>query len=632
MRNLPAQWSRWYRQIDRSTADFDHLDDSELRRESRSLQYRARAGEPIEDLMPKAFALVRETATRTVGMRHYEVQLVGGIAMFCNCIAVMQTGEGKTLTATLPLYVRALTGKGSHLATANDYLAQRDAELMRPIFETLGMSVGVVQANIGRQQRHDAYHADITYTTAKEIGFDFLRDRLLMRRMDETGLGFALSQGPSDHSGIEHRPVQRELNSILVDEADSILIDEATTPLIVSSNPEESCEARAELYRWSASVAGQFSEDSEFHLDPQRRSITLTANGRKLARKLAKPVELGEFGLLDIYDHIEQAIQVAIYFKKDRHYVIRDEEVVIVDEFTGRLAEGRKWRDGLHQAIEARENIEISFETGEAARVTIQDLMLKYNNLCGMTGTVANSGGELKKIYSTDVFQVPTNKPPKRKQLPDSIYGSDELRWQAIADEIEAVLEKQRPILVGSRSIDKSEYLSRLLHDRGIDHEVLNARQLEREADIIAKAGQHGKVTVATNMAGRGTDIKLSETALANGGLHVICSELHESARIDRQLIGRCGRQGDPGSFRQYMSLDDDILKIGLGDDAAEKLQRYRTQSSEQLLRLAPIFRRAQSRIEQKNFKSRKMLLYHDRQRQKVQREMGQDPYLDYTG
>lgn len=565
-------------------------------------------------------------------MRHYEVQLIGGIAMYAGCIAVMQTGEGKTLAATLPLYLRALAGKGVHLATANDYLAQRDAELMRPVFSQLGLDVGVVQSSSTSHQRHDAYHAEITYTTAKEIGFDFLRDRLHQRRINDSGITtgglFDIPESGREKSRIS----QRALYSIVVDEADSILIDEATTPLIVSSNPEDSCEAQAALYQWAASVTHMFEVQRDYQVEIQTRHITLTADGRKLVRKLNKPALIGEFGLLDIYDHIEQALKVNEFFKRDRHYVIRDEQVIIVDEFTGRLAEGRKWRAGLHQAIEARENLEISFETGEAARITIQDLMLKYEHLAGMTGTAANSGRELKKIYSTDVYEVPTNRPPRRKQLPSNIHGTDQKRWQAVADEIMQIMNNGRPVLVGTRSIDKSEYLSGLLTERGVAHEVLNARHLSREAEIISAAGQVGKCTVATNMAGRGTDIKLSEQALANGGLHVICTEMHESARIDRQLVGRCGRQGDPGSFRQYMSLEDDILLQALGEKTAKSLQRYKNQPSEKLARFAPIFQKAQARIERKHFKARKLLLYHDRQRQKVQREMGQDPYLDSPG
>ena len=632
IRNLPAKWSSWLRQIEQIGDSLTGFEDADLRRESRSLQYRARSGESLNELLPSAFALVRQTAKAAIGMSHYHVQLVGGIAMFCNCIAVMQTGEGKTLTATLPLYLHALVGKGCHLATANDYLAKRDADLMRPIFESLGVSVGVVQSNINRQRRHDAYHCDITYATAKEIGFDFLRDRLQRRRLNDFSSVPGINSYANESHGIESKSVQRNLHSILVDEADSILIDEATTPLIVSSNPDEACEAHESLYRWAASITDDYDIETDCQIDLQRRTITLTSDGRRRTRKLPKPPAIGQFGLLDIYDHVEQALQVKTWFQKDRHYVVRDGEVVIVDEFTGRLAEGRKWRDGLHQAIEARENLEISFESGEAARVTIQDLMLKYRHVGGMTGTVANSGSEIKKIYSTKVCQVPTNKPPQRKQLPDSIHGTDELRWNAIVEEVESVLGQGRPLLIGTRSIDKSEFLSKLLSDRGIDHQVLNARHLEREAEIISEAGQTGKVTVATNMAGRGTDIKLSDAALASGGLHVICSELHDSARIDRQLIGRSGRQGDPGSYRQYMSLDDDVLKKGLGEQAASVFHRYRNQSSEQLARLAPVFRRAQAQIEQKNFKSRKLLLYHDRQRQKMQREMGQDPYLDSAG
>lgn len=626
-----SNWRAQVRRIDSLGPELEKLSDEELRKSSLSLRYQARSGKPLDGLLSEAYAMVREAGRRVLNMRHYEVQLLGGIAMHHGSVAVMQTGEGKTLTATLPLYLAALAGRGAHLATANDYLAARDAELMGPIYQALGMTVGVVQSDTSRRKRREAYASDVTYSTAKEFGFDFLRDRLHLRKLDE-GHTSLIASLVGEVNPDDQKPVQRELNFILVDEADSILIDEARTPLIVSSIPDEQIETREALYRWSADVCKEFQKETHFEQGTDSKSITLTPEGRKFARKLPHPELLKQVPAIDIYEQLEQAIFVEEHYLRDRQYVIREGEVVIVDEFTGRLAEGRKWRAGLHQAIEAREGLEISFETGEAARVTIQDLFLKYDRLCGMTGTAANSSTELRKIYQVRVDQIPTNKPPKRKQWPDLVFGTADQKWHAIADEVLAVHQTGRPILIGTRTIDKSELLSQLLEERGVKHEVLNARHVAREALIVESAGQHGRVTVATNMAGRGTDIKLAPPALDLGGLHVICSELHESARIDRQLIGRCGRQGDPGSFRYFMSLEDEVLRSGLGDKAADRLLSYLAYPAAALARFAPLFRRSQQKIERRYFHARKMLLHQEKQRQEVQREMGQDPYLDTPG
>ena len=404
-RKSRTSWRAIARKIVRKQAPLAELSDSQLRKESLSLRYRAQSGESLDNLLVPAFALVREAARRSVKMEHYHVQMLGGIAMHYGSVAVMQTGEGKTLTATLPMYLASLTGRGAHLATANDYLAARDAELMQPIFNLLGTSVGVVTSETPQCNRGEAYKCDVTYSTAKEIGFDFLRDRLLMRQQELDG---------SD--GLEHlvnQQVQRELNFILVDEADSILIDEARTPLVVSAAPDAIAVARAALYRWAAEVANQFKANEDYDLDGNTNQVELTPRGRKKVRKLSHPESIAEMPLLDIYEFIEQAILVANRYSNDRHYVIRDGEVVIVDEFTGRLAEGRKWRAGLHQAIEAREKLEVSFETGEAARITIQDLFLRYDRIAGMTGTIASSARELQKIYSVQAIQIPTNRPPR---------------------------------------------------------------------------------------------------------------------------------------------------------------------------------------------------------------------------
>ena len=565
-------------------------------------------------------------------MRHYDVQILGGIALHHGCIAEMQTGEGKTLTATLPLYLAALTGNGAHLATANDYLAGRDAELMGPLYRGLGVSVGVVQSQTPRPQRQKAYQADITYSTAKELGFDFLRDRLLLRRIKDGSTLVLDSLSSDSESPAESRPVQRELNYVIVDEADSILIDEARTPLIVSSMPGGSEESVEALYRWSAKVAGQFIEETHFEAKQKPRQINLNEEGRKLLRSLKFPPELDLFGMLDIYEQVERAILVAREYQKDRHYVVRDDEIVIVDEFTGRLAEGRKWRAGIHQAIEAREQVPVSVETGDAAKVTIQDFFLRYDRLAGMTGTAATSAVELHKIYGTRVAIIPTNRPPRRIRQPDQVYGNSEAKWSAIVEEIVELNSMGRPVLVGTRSIDKSEYLSQKLKAAGVEHLVLNARHTADENQIVAQAGQLNRVTVATNMAGRGTDIQPTEDVLELGGLHVICTEMHDSARIDRQLIGRCGRQGDPGSFQIFLSLDDDILREGHGLERYKSLVELGDGAGERFDSYAPLFRKAQNNIERNHFKARKQMLYVDKQRRKIQVQMGQDPFLESLG
>ncbi|MFK7767975.1 MAG: helicase-related protein [Mariniblastus sp.] len=630
-----TRWRGVVSAIERQAGSLEKLDATQLRKKSLALRYDALSGKSLNDLIVPAFSLVREAGRRAINMRHYPVQLLGGVAMHYGSIAVMQTGEGKTLTATLPMYLASLTGKGAHLATANDYLASRDAELMRPIYELLGLTVGVVQSDSSRADRAASYACDVTYSTAKEVGFDFLRDRLFKRRMQlgDAGLIAGLVEDGSDSSSLNgESAVQRGLNFMLVDEADSILIDEARTPLIVSSVPDEVAKAKVQLYQWSFSACKKFVDTVHFEIDPKSRKVTLTVEGRRHCRKLPQPELLSQTPMVEIYDQLEQAIFVELNYVRDRQYVIRDGEVVIVDEFTGRLAEGRKWRSGLHQAIEAREGLEVSVETGEAARITIQDLFLRYDRLAGMTGTAANSANELRKIYSLRVIDVPTNKPPKRKQWPDLVFGTEEEKWIAIADEVKEIHRTGRPVLIGTRSIDKSEMLSSLLQQRNVEHDVLNANNLEREASIVEGAGKVSRVTVATNMAGRGTDIKVSPPALDLGGLHVICTELHESARIDRQLIGRCGRQGDPGTFRQYMSLEDELLELGLGEERSNKLKMHQQHASKTLSRFASVFRTAQQKIESRHFQGRKLLLHHEKIRQDMQREMGQDPYLDTAG
>lgn len=626
-----AQWGGVVPLIAAREPALKELSDYELRKESLSLQYRARSGESLDRLLVEAFALVREAGRRRLGMRHFDVQLLGGAAVHHRSIAEMQTGEGKTLTATLPMYLAALEGKGAHLATVNDYLARRDAEWMTPLYEALGMSVGIIQSQQPQSERRKAYACDVTYGTANEMGFDFLRDRLLKRRISE-GYRDLFGEMLGGAAAGGEKPVQRELHYMLVDEADSILIDEARTPLIISALPGEDEKIATEAYRWAAEVEPKFEEDVHYEYEHKEKRVELTLDGRRLVRELAKPDAMHKLPLSAIYEYVERAIKVSREMFLDRHYVVRDGEIVIVDEFTGRLAEGRKWRAGIHQAVEAKQGVEVTFETSQAARITIQDLFLRYQRLTGMTGTASSSSRELRKIYKVHVVPIPTNRPPIRKKLPTRVFGTSESKWQAIVDDVVEQHRTGRPVLVGTRSIDKSELLAEMLKQRGLETTILNARHVAQEAEIVAEAGKQGKITVATNMAGRGTDIKLGEGVEELGGLHVVCTELHESQRIDRQLIGRCGRQGDPGTYRQFLALDDEILLMGFGPKRANKLKSLGERQPGELSGYEKLFYQAQRRVEKRHFRDRKIMLYFEKERQKMQRAMSQDPYLDTAG
>ncbi|NND96275.1 MAG: preprotein translocase subunit SecA, partial [Pirellulaceae bacterium] len=504
---------------------------------------------------------------------------------------------------------------------------------MMPLYSLLGIDVGVIQTDMDQPARRKSYAAAVTYGTAKEFGFDFLRDRLLLRAQNRLQTEM-LGDGGGGFSDSGDEVVMRGMHFCLVDEADSILIDEARTPLIIGSLEDTVRDQIIETYHWASEHAPEYELDEHFEIDPETKQYELTARGRQKVRSLPKSDLVRTMGLVDLYEYTERAVKVFREFLLDRQYVVRPsdkeiDEIVIVDEFTGRLAEGRKWRDGIHQAIEAKENVEISVPTGQAARITVQDLFLRYPHLAGMTGTAATSARELRRIYRTPVICVPTNKPPRRMRLPDKVFGTMISKFEAIVQEIQEVHASGRPILIGTRSIDKSEILSKMLSDLGIEHQVLNANNVEQEAEIVKDAGLPGRVTVATNMAGRGTDIKLGDSVEEKGGMHVICTELHDAARIDRQLIGRCGRQGDRGSYRQYLSLDDDILKGGLGVDKYEKLKALGISLAGEANRFASTFRRAQRKVEKKHFRDRMVLMHHEKERKKMQREIGQDPYLD---
>ncbi len=614
--------------IDAFVAKIGPETDEQLGERSLSLCYRAGCGEPLARLLPEAYALVREAARRTVGMRHFDVQIIGGLALFHGAVTEMETGEGKTLTATLPLFLRALTGRGALLATVNDYLAHRDARWMEPIYKLLGLSVGLIQTGMNSSERRQGYGCDITYGTAKEFGFDFLRDRLAQRRSGGGWTG-GLSNGlGSAARSSDDLPVQRRPYFALVDEADSVLIDESRTPLIIGAVSQEARDRAVACYRWCAAVAVQFTEETHYEDDAELKTLLLTPDGRELARSLSVPEEMRATGQIEIFEHIERAIRVQRDFIRDQHYIVRDGEVVIVDEFTGRLGEGRKWRPEIQHAVEAKDELKISTDTSHVARVTVQEFFLRFQHLAGMTGTARSSARELRKFYRLGVVPIPTNRPIRRARLPDRILTDADAKWTAVVESVQQLHAEGRPVLIGVRSIDKSEQLGRLLTEVGIDHRLLNARNHAAEAEIVARAGQPGNVTVATNMAGRGTDILLGDGVSEKGGLHVIGTEMHESARIDRQLFGRAGRQGDPGSGQQFLALDDEILISAFGKDKVRTLTATADANGESN-RLGRLFQKAQRIVERRHFRQRLTLQYYDKQRQISQLEMGQDPYLD---
>jgi preprotein translocase subunit SecA len=625
--------------IDSLEESMKALDDTRLRRLGRSLSYRARAGEPTDELLIETFAATREAGRRTLGMRHYDVQLLAGIALVHGSIVEMQTGEGKTLVATLPLMLYALAGRGAHLATVNDYLAKRDAEWMQPIFKALGLSVGIVESEMDFEARRNAYAKDVTYGTAKEFGFDFLKDRLMQRELKEGRINLGATLMGEARSG-DSKLLQRPYWFVLVDEADNVLIDEARTPLIISSPDGEMGEReqrKAALFHFACKLADTMVEDVHYEYDPQKRSAELLGVGRSNVRASMRPRLVDSVSMLELYDSVELALRGKIAFIRDRHYVVRDkkdepgQEIVIIDEFTGRIAEGRSWRDGLHQAVEAKEGLEVKTgRGGHAARITIQDLFARWPNLAGMTGTIATSAGEIGRTYDVGIAIVPTNRPAIRQRLKPTVCKSYDEKLLEIVRDIKDVHITGRPILVGTRSIDKSEDLSKILTSEGLTHTVLNARNVASEAEIVAAAGGRNQITVSTNMAGRGTDIKLGDGVEELGGLHVICTELHDSARIDRQLVGRCGRQGDPGTWRQFLAVDDDILIEGYGPKRAKRIgRRLQRQIKGNPERLLAFFQRAQQRVEARHRRQRRALEYMERQKAESHIQMSQDPYLD---
>jgi len=569
---------------------YENFTDSQFLEETARFRERLHAGESLDDILPEVFALVREAAKQTLGERHFDVQLMGGIVLHQGKIAEMVTGEGKTLTATLPVSLNALTGRGVHIVTTNDFLASRDTEWMGPIYRKLGLTVGCIRTNTSKAERQAAYRADITYGQNNEFGFDYLRDNMEMSWEDR---------------------VQRELHYAIVDEVDSILIDEARTPLIISGPAFDSTD---KYYR-ANQVAKQLKEGIHFQIKIKENSVVLTDEGIVEAERLIGQGSFYEGRNMDWPHHVDQALRALHLFKRDRDYIVKDGQVIIVDEFTGRLMEGRHWSDGLHQAVEAKENLKIKEENQTLATITFQNYFRMYEKLAGMTGTAATEAAELMSIYGLDVVVIPTNKPLRRSNHPDIIFRTEEEKFKAIIDQIVELHEQGRPVLVGTTSIENSERLSRMLSRRDIEHEVLNAKHHEKEAAIIAKAGQAGNVTIATNMAGRGTDIKLGEGVAERGGLAIIGTERHEARRIDNQLRGRAGRQGDPGSSVFYLSLDDQLLKRFGGERLKTIFTKLGMREGEELQSgmVSRAIERAQRRFEEFNFEIRKNLLEYDK-------------------
>ena len=597
---------------------FSQLDDDQLRERALSLRYAVQCGRRPVSMVSHAFGLVVEASRRTIGLVHFDCQLIGGIEMAQSRIVEMKTGEGKTLAATLPVYLSALAAQGAHVATANDYLALRDAEMLRPVYNALGMSVDAIQTDDTPDERARKYRMDITYGTAKEFGFDFLRDRLALLR-DTARDGYRRSSG----KGL----TMRGLHFALVDEADSILIDEARTPLIIGVLDQEDQQRAEDCFRWAAAHAPKFQEGVHYRYDYDRRAVKLKPTGLARIRNLPQTRAVKSINVHRLYKYVENAIVANRDFKLDRNYAVVDEEIVIIDEFTGRPAEGRQWQDGLHQAVEAREELDITPETKHGASITVQTLFRLYKNMTGMTGTAWSSRREFRKVYRKRVKRIPTNKPLRRTRLKTRVFPTSEQKWQAIAEEVSSTKQELRPTLVGTRSVSRSEELSEFLTQQAIEHDVLNAKHLKREAEIIEAAGQSGKVTVSTNMAGRGTDIKLDSQAREAGGLHVMLSEIHESKRIDLQLIGRSSRQGDPGSYRLFVSLDDEILLLGLGPKKAKSLRKKFQDQDEIPEGVFRFFRRAQKKLERKYLVDRMALMKRDKELREKMVAAGQDPF-----
>ena len=585
------------------------LSDDELRGKTREYKNRLQEGETLDDLLPEAFATVREAAKRVLGMEHYRVQLIGGIILHQGRIAEMNTGEGKTLVSTLPAYLNALEGKGVHIVTVNDYLAHRDAEWMGKVHEFLGLTVGVVLNSMKNDERRAQYACDITYVTNNELGFDYLRDNMVIYK---------------------EQLVQRDLHYAIIDEVDSVLIDEARTPLIISGQSGKSTrlyevcdilarqlergEASGEVTKMTAIMGEEITETGDFIVNEKDKIVNLTEQGVHKVEEFFHIDNLADPENLEIQHNINLALRAHYLMFRDQDYVVKDDEVLIVDEFTGRIMPGRRYSDGLHQAIEAKEHVKVRRESKTLATITFQNFFNKYKKKAGMTGTALTEEKEFRDIYGMDVIEIPTNKPIARVDLEDAVYMTKKEKFRAVVEAVKEAHAKQQPVLVGTITIETSELLSRMLKREGIPHQVLNAKFHEKEAEIVAHAGEAGNVTIATNMAGRGTDIKLDEVARAAGGLKIIGTERHESRRIDNQLRGRSGRQGDPGESRFYLSLEDDLMRLFGSEKLMNMFKSLGVAENEQIEHkmLSSAIEKAQKKIESNNYGIRKNLLEYD--------------------
>ena len=589
--------------------EMQKLTDEQLRDKTREFKKRLGEGETLDDLLPEAFAVVREGAKRVLGMEHYRVQIIGGIILHQGRIAEMKTGEGKTLVSTLPAYLNALEGRGVHIVTVNDYLAKRDAEWMGKVHEFLGLTVGVVLNDMKPEERREAYGCDITYVTNNELGFDYLRDNMVIYK---------------------EQLVQRDLHYCIIDEIDSVLIDEARTPLIISGQSGKSTklyevcdilaqqlergEASHEMTKMAAIMGEEVVETGDFVVNEKDKIVNLTEQGVKKVEKFFNIENLADPENLEIQHNITLALRAHNLMHKDQDYVVKDDEILIVDEFTGRIMPGRRYSDGLHQAIEAKEHVKVKRESKTLATITFQNFFNKYDKKGGMTGTALTEEKEFRDIYGMDVVEIPTNRPVQRKDLEDAVYMTKKEKFNAVVEAVKEAHAKQQPVLVGTITIETSELLSRMLRREGIQHNVLNAKFHELEAEIVAQAGQAGAVTIATNMAGRGTDIKLDDVAREAGGLKIIGTERHESRRIDNQLRGRSGRQGDPGESRFYISLEDDLMRLFGSERLMKVFTSLGVAENEQIEHkmLSNAIQKAQEKIEFNNFGIRKNLLDYD--------------------
>jgi preprotein translocase subunit SecA len=576
-------------QINEMEPTYKELSDEQLKAKTEEFRARIEKGETLDELLPEAFCVVREASVRTLGMRHFDVQLIGGMVLHEGKIAEMKTGEGKTLVGTLPVYLNALLGKGVHVITVNDYLAQRDSALMGTIYNFLGMTVGVNMNGLSHEDKQAAYECDITYGTNNEFGFDYLRDNMVLYK---------------------EQMVQRPLYFCTIDEVDSILVDEARTPLIISGQAAKSTE----LYFAADRFVRRLTAEEDYTVDIKVKSVALTDAGVAKAEKAFGVDNLFDQKHVTLNHHVTQALKANVIMRRDVDYVVQDGEVLIVDEFTGRIMQGRRYSDGLHQAIEAKEDLDVQNESMTLATITFQNYFRMYRKLAGMTGTAKTEEEEFKKIYGLDVIQIPTNRPNVRKDLADVVYKTEKGKFKAVVDEIVARHTLHQPVLVGTVSIENSELLSEMLKRKGITHKVLNAKYHEEEAEIISRAGESDSVTIATNMAGRGTDIILGDSVSEFGGLHIIGTERHESRRIDNQLRGRAGRQGDPGSSQFYLSMEDELMRRFGAENISGMMDRlgFDEESPIESRLITKAVESAQKRVEGSNFDVRKIVLQYD--------------------